>query len=351
MGIQVSPSIFMYAVEPHTNYRRIPFALQWVWPPLIMIGAIFAPESPWWLVRHNKLEEAEKAILKLTTRDSGIDFNAHDQVMMMKATNELEIAMSSGTQYWDCFRGTDLRRTEIASVAWLAQAFCGAALIGFAVQVYQRAGLSDDDAFSLNIGQSAMGAVGTILSWFLMQYAGRRTIYLWGLGVQCLILVIIGGLGFAGENNLGAKWGVGSLLMVFTFVYDLTVGPVCYCLVAEIPSTRLKIKTVVLARNFYNIGGIINAAIVPPMLGLNAWNWGPKSGLFWAGLCAILFVWTFFRLPEPKGRTYGELDVLFEHRISARKFASTKVDQFSGEHTEIVDEAHSDEKLATKSSY
>lgn len=26
---------------------RIPFAIQWVWPPLILVGVIFAPESPW----------------------------------------------------------------------------------------------------------------------------------------------------------------------------------------------------------------------------------------------------------------------------------------------------------------
>jgi len=266
--------------------------------------------------------------------------------MMMKATNELEIAISEGTNYWDCFRGTDLRRTEIASVAWIAQAWCGSVLIGFAVQVYQRAGLSDSDAFSLNIGQSAMGAVGTMLSWFLMQYAGRRTLYLYGLGIMFFILIVIGGLGFA--TGIGPSWGVGSLILVLTFIYDLTVGPVCYCLVAEIPSTRLKIKTVVLARNFYNIAGIINNALVPPMLGVNAWNWGPKSGLFWAGGCFLLFVWTYFRLPEPKGRTYGELDVLFEHRISARKFASTKVDQFAGEHIDIVADGEMEDEKTTE---
>jgi len=39
-------------------------------------------------------------------------------------------------------------------------------------------------------------------------------------------------------------------------------------------------------------------------------------------------VWVYFRLPEPRGRTYGELDMLFEQRVSARKFAETKVDPF-----------------------
>ena len=50
---------------------------------------------------------------------------------MIKATNELEKAMCAGTSYLQCFRGIDLRRTEIASMAWIAQAFCGAALMGY----------------------------------------------------------------------------------------------------------------------------------------------------------------------------------------------------------------------------
>jgi len=44
---------------------------------------------------------------------------------------------------------------------------------------------------------------------------------------------------------------------IFTFLYDLTVGPVCYCLVAEVSSIRLRQKTIVLARNFYNIVGTL----------------------------------------------------------------------------------------------
>lgn len=59
------------------------------------------------------------------------------------------------------------------------------------------------------------------------------------------------------------------------------------------------------SRNLYNIGGIINNIIVPRMLNPESWNWGAKSGLFWAGVNALLIVWCYFRLPEPMGRTYG----------------------------------------------
>lgn len=45
-------------------------------------------------------------------------------------------------------------------------------------------------------------------------------------------------------------------------------------------------------------------------------------------ICGICILWTYFRLPETGKRTYGELTILFENKVSARKFASTKVDQF-----------------------
>lgn len=85
------------------------------------------------------------------------------------------------------------------------------------------------------------------------------------------------------------------------------------------------------------------------MLGPLEWNWGGKTGFFWAGMCFMLLTWCYFRLPEPKDRTYGELDVLFEHGVSARHFKSTKVAQFEGENTMLVEklDSHSDgEKTA-----
>jgi MFS transporter, SP family, general alpha glucoside:H+ symporter len=207
--------------------------------------------------------------------------------------------------------------------------------MGYSVQFYQRVGLSEENSFNFSLGQYAMGVVGTVGSWFIMPHVGRRTMYIVGLAGIMTSLVIVGGLGTSSNRNVSG-YGAGSLLLIYTFLYDITVGPVCYSLVAEIPSTRLKIKPVVLASNFYNIGGIINNIFMPRMILVTEWNWGAKAGFFWAGACLLLLVWTYFRLAEPKDRTYGELDVLFEHKVSARQLASTKVDQFAGQHTDIV---------------
>src|SRR5579859_6685457 len=174
-----------------------------------------------------------------------------------------------------------------------------------------------------------------------MGYAGRRTVYVNGLAVLTFLLLLIGLVSIS--NSKGASWGIGSLLLVYTFTYDITVGPVCYSLVAEIPSTRLKTKTIVLSRNVYNIVGIINGVIVPYMLNPTAWNWKGKAGFFWAGSCFLCLLWTYFRLPEPKGRTYGEMDILFERKVSARKFRSTDVSPWSAE-VEEIERVESDEK-------
>lgn len=43
----------------------------------------------------------------------------------MQHTNEvereMEATMSTGTTYWDCFRGVNCRRSEIVMIGWLVQ--------------------------------------------------------------------------------------------------------------------------------------------------------------------------------------------------------------------------------------
>jgi SP family general alpha glucoside:H+ symporter-like MFS transporter len=314
-----------------TNAYRIPFAIQWMWPPLLLIGVFFAPESPWWLIRHDKLEEAKHSLRRLTS-NYDLNFDLDKTLAMMKHTNEIEKEISKGTHYWDCFTGIDLRRTEISSIVWLVQSICGSTFMGYSTVFYEQAGLPTIDAFDMTMAQYALGAIGTVGSWFLMGYVGRRNIYLYGSIILCVLLFTIGMVGIAPLSNHSASWAIGSMLLIFTFVYDLTIGPVCYSLVAELSSTRLRAKTIVIARNLYNIAGIVTNILTNYMLSPTAWNWGAKSAFFWSGSCLLCVVWIFFRLPEPKGRTYGELDILFECKIPARKFKETSADPFRGEY-------------------
>jgi len=64
------------------------------------------------------------------------------------------------------------------------------------------------------------------------------------------------------------------------------------------------------------------------MLNPGAWDWGNYAGFFWGAICFCCIIYTYFRVPEPSGRSFAELDMMFEKRISARKFAKAKINVF-----------------------
>ena len=53
-------------------------------------------------------------------------------------------------------------------------------------------------------------------------------------------------------------------------------------------------------------------------------GWGAKIGFFFGPLAAIFTVLVWFTVPETKGRTYAELDELFERRVPAWRFHKEK---------------------------
>ncbi|KAF2653590.1 Sugar/inositol transporter [Lophiostoma macrostomum CBS 122681] len=317
---------------------RIPFGLQWMWPIPIAICIYFAPESPWWLVKHNKLEQAKHVLRRLRKQEeSTIEEYEHGiegTLQIMIKTNAKEKEVQQGTSYLDCFRGTDRRRTEIACMSWLIQILCGGTLMGYSTYFYQQAGLATSEAFTMSLIQYALGLLGVLISWTLMLYHGRRTLYLTGQISLFLFLLLIGILGSIPRASPSTKWAIAALLQIYTFVYDATVGPICYSLVSEIPSTRLRNKTIVLARNSYNVGGIVTNVLSPRMLNPTAWAWGAKAAFFWAGMAALGIGWSWERLPEPEGRSFVELDELFERGVAARRFKGTRVRVFGGEEDE-----------------
>ena len=247
---------------------RLPFALQWIWPIPLCIGVYFAPESPWWLVRKGRLEEAKKMLLRLTSLNRETDFNADDTVAMMVHTTALENKITAGASYLDCFKGTDLRRTEIVCMCWAIQNLSGNSFSGYSTYFLEQAGLDSANALSFALGQYSINCVGVFGAWFLMAKGiGRRKLYLFGLCGLFTLLMILGFLGLVPKSkNDSASLAAGSIMLIWAACYQLSVGTVCYSLVAEMSTRRLQIKTIVLGRACYNIVGIINSVLTPYML-------------------------------------------------------------------------------------
>jgi SP family general alpha glucoside:H+ symporter-like MFS transporter len=179
----------------------------------------------------------------------------------------------------------------------------------------------------MTIVNYCLSLLGQIAAWFIISYVGRRTMYIWGLVWILILFLIIGGLGISLKENANSSisWAVSGILIISTFVYNCSIGPVPFLLVSELPSSLLRSKSVAIARSCHNVLGIPISVLVPYMINPQAWGWGAIADLFWAGSCLWLLTFTFFYIPEPKDHTINELGILFEKRTPARKFTTTQV--------------------------
>lgn len=305
---------------------RIPFAVQWAWPVPLFFICLVMPESPWWLVRQGRIEDAEKVLKRVTSGAAKRD--AKQTVAMMMHTNKIETEIEKGTSYFDCFRGSNRRRTEIACVVFAGQVLSGSQFAYSGTYFFEQAGMSAANAYKLGLGGTAIAFLGTVLSWLLMKRLGRRTIYLAGMTGIVIYLFIIGALTTARHNN-GVEWAQSVLTVIWLFTFSLSIGPIGWTIPAEVSSTRLRSKTIVLARNTYYLCIIVANILEPYMMNPTQWDWRGYTGFFWFGTAALVLLWSVFRLTETRGRTFEELDIMFAAGVPTTKFASYKVDAYA----------------------
>ena len=134
-------------MKNHWAYS-IPFVLQWFWCLVILPGIIFIPESPWWLVRQKRLEDAEKVLRRLASKKVNVAATLAEIV----ETDRLEQELEAGSTYRDVFRGVNWRRTEIAIGVYCTQVLSGIYLINYGTYFFQLAGLPTDKAFDMGVG-------------------------------------------------------------------------------------------------------------------------------------------------------------------------------------------------------
>ncbi|KAK2589976.1 hypothetical protein QQS21_012341 [Conoideocrella luteorostrata] len=292
--------------------------------PLLFTAAFVFPSPPI-SVRKGKEHEAN-CFYEVAIRDPA--FCADGARAVIRAVDEYEKQTSESTGILSCFRGTNLRRTEITVVISVMQQLLGAPIIFYSVKLLQIYGLSQKGAIAVYVAITAMGILSTIFSMILMTGVGRRTMWLWGMAAEFACLVSIGTLSLFSADGAGNfKRVVYFISILFAGFYNFTIGPIGHTIVAEIPATRLRVVTTAIARS-----PCVVISVVLLLLGENlfesklfGWEFCALAALSWAGLAALGFVWAWFRLPETKDRSNAETAVLFASKVPAWKWRKTVV--------------------------
>lgn len=154
-------------------------------------------------MRRNRRVDAIHALNRL----SSPSVDNETAATVIAHTIEMERQTNEGSSYLACFRGTNLRRTEIALIAWVSQNLVGFAMQSNQIYFFRLAGLAAADSFKLGLGTYCIAGVATLGCMYAMSYIGRRTIMLYGYAFMFAMMITIGVIGCIPETN-GTRWSV-----------------------------------------------------------------------------------------------------------------------------------------------
>ena len=307
----------------------IPFACQWIFPCLILVFLPFCPESPWWLVRKKDFAKSERALIRLSHHSIDQKALLADVVLTVQQQDE----QSTGHGFVDCFKGSDRRRTIISVMVYAIQPLAGNFFFsGYAVYFFTVAGLETAQAFDLGIGLLALGFIGTCLSSTFIARYGRRTIYSWGLLVLTIMVLVIAVLSLppSYDSNPSLLWAQSALMVIYNLVYNATIGPLCYVILCETSSAKLRSKTVAIATAANALINIACAVAIPYALNPSVGNLKGKLAFVFLGTALPCLIWCWTSLPETKGRTFEELDIMFQRSVPTSQFKTYEFEAGTG---------------------
>ncbi|KAG5771594.1 hypothetical protein H9Q72_001900 [Fusarium xylarioides] len=303
---------------------RVPIALQWMFPTPLAILIFLSPESPWWLVRKGRLEEAANAVRRLG-RSTHVD-NAQEAIAMMRRTIDLEKTVKEPS-FIELFQGTDAYRTAIVCCVYAAQNLTGNLIANQAVYFFEQAGMPNKTAFAMGLITSALQTVFVMLSWILTSYFGRRSIYLWGSLGNTVLLVALGIAATVGDVKSTVNSNTQAALgLIVSVLFTLGPAPASWVIIGETSAIRLRPLTTGVGRGCYYLVNIPCIFLSSWMLNPTGANLGGKCGYVWAGTGFVCLVMAYIWLPEMKNRSYREIDILFKRKVQARKWKKTVID-------------------------
>lgn len=287
---------------------RFPIAFQIVFGIILSSFTWKLPESPRWLLTHDRADEANTvlAALRGLPRD---DPEVQAQLTVLQDSIKAAGAYDKVT-YAELFKGgksQHFRRMLLGASSQMFQQLSGCNAV-----IYYFPILFEDNVHTTKNLSLLLGGINMIVyalfattSWFIIERVGRRKLFLWGTVGQFFSMVIVFACLIPGTTS-AAK---GSAVGLFTYIafFGATWLPLPWLYPAEINplKTRAKANAVSTCSNW--LWNFTIVMVTPVMIANIGWKTYLVFAIFNASFLPIIYLF----YPETAGRSLEEIDLIF----------------------------------------
>ncbi|KAF3396776.1 Hexose transporter HXT13 [Talaromyces pinophilus] len=297
---------------------RIPLGLFYIIPTLIASSVLLIPESPRWLLQCNRADEAKASLQKLRQ-------GAFTEEEINNEYRELEFALETAVEqgkFVELFQGKNLKRTLVVIAMNFFQQATGQAFSSQYGGVYVRT-LKIFNPILFTLMNSTIGSCVIIATLLFSDKLGRRKILMFSSVIMTAALLTMAGLGLEEPVSVPREKGIIALIIIFSSGFSSGWGPLTYVVVTEITSPRLRDHT---SRVGFATNVCLNFAVnfsVPYLVLKTQVGLGSKVGFIFGAISLLSLVFTYFCVPECKGKTLEQVDWLFNNNVKLRHFGDT----------------------------
>jgi MFS transporter, SP family, arabinose:H+ symporter len=296
LGILFSYTINFGLHNVENNWRWM-FATGIIPSVLFFVGLFFIPESPRWLYKAGRKDES----LKILTRVGG---DSLAQVEIIEIAESLK-GNSASVSFSDLIKPST-RKVLITGffLAILVQVSGINTIVDYAPKILLAAGVEIKNALLQTSLIGLINFIFTFVAIFFIDKIGRRILYLigsMGMVITLLLLTVSFYLSMDGIFTL-------TCILLFIAFFASCIGPVFWTLVSEIFPNRIRGKAVAFASFTQWIFNFLVVLLFPHFLKSLG---GAATFLFLAFMSLIQFLFTYFYVPETKGKSLEEIEHLW----------------------------------------
>ncbi|GLA47680.1 hypothetical protein AnigIFM63604_002489 [Aspergillus niger] len=332
---------------------RIPMAVQLVFPVILVPGLIlFAPESPRWLLKKGKTEQARAALRRLHGNRPDV---IESEVLYISGTIEEERRAEGSWRellHWHqdgrkAYLGMALQgkmkspfafhRPPILSVfspsAW-QQASGINFITSYGIVFFSAIGMTN--SFLIQMGLYLVPMPAVWLNQYCVERFGRRPMLLLSCVLVAIVLLIVGGAGTASHKTTTLDRLIVAMVYIYMIVYNLSLGPAVWVVTSEISAGPNRSKLMATSTGVNWFCSWMVTFTFPYLFDSDAANLSARVGFIYGSLMVAAAVWIYFLLPETSGRTLEEIQILFRNGVSAWNFKSYEIPEMPGD--SVIDE-------------